>query len=238
MNEFWNGLKHSSAFCFTFDEQGKPVDVEKTDYILYQGTIFPFDIFGDELWSLNDYCYGIVKLLEQEEEKCLERRKRIESGAYANTYGFTDYEWFSSIASEEYKREWIADVMIPHLIILLYSFLEKTMNHIYKLFEEEGRISFRPKGKIPYLYRYLCSILGKSVEEFHEEYSDLYDILDQCRIIRNNFAHDNLEGVVMEGKRDYAYETRKLSLTFRLIDFISVITLLIYETEKIYKRGN
>lgn len=42
-------------------------------------------------------------------------------------------------------------------------------------------------------------------EKFQEKYGEVYDILDECRKIRNHFAHDNLEGVE-EWDEDYIYE--------------------------------
>ena len=39
-------------------------------------------------------------------------------------------------------------------------------------------------------------------EKFQEKYGEVYDILDECRKIRNHFAHANLEGVE-ESDEDY-----------------------------------
>lgn len=231
MDKFWDGLKHSSAFLFHFDEDGECVQLEETDYILYEGNEFPFIIFGDELHSLNDYCYGIVEQVEKEVERWSERKNEISK----NVYDSENYELLMGIESENYKWEWISDITSSHLVILLYSFLEKTMKYLYKMFIEEGRITFECGVKRPRLYMWLYNIFGKKEEEFKAAYSDIFEILEQCRMIRNNFAHDNLEGVERESDQDYAYETRKLAPSFRLIDFISVITLVLYEVEKIYE---
>lgn len=72
-------------------------------------------------------------------------------------------------------------------------------------------------------------------EAFREKYSEIYDILDECRKVRNHFAHDNLEGVG-ESDEDYVYEERELQKSFRLVDFITVISSILYEIEEIYKK--
>lgn len=44
--DFYKGLKHSSAFSSIIDDNGNFVDAEQTDYMLFEGTYFPFVVFG------------------------------------------------------------------------------------------------------------------------------------------------------------------------------------------------
>lgn len=239
MDKFWDGLKHSSAFSFYFDKNGKCIQAEETDYILYEGDIFPFTVFGDELHALNDYCFGIVKQVKDEIEWYSNRKNEISEESYAfieKEHEVTNYELLMEIESESYKWEWIADITSAHLVILVYSFLEKTMKYVHKIFKEDGRITVNSGVKRPYLYMWICNIFGKTEDKFRIEYADIFDVLEECRKIRNNFAHDNLEGIERDSEQNYEYETRKLASSFRLIDFISTITLILYEVEKIYKK--
>lgn len=48
----------------------------------------------------------------------------------------------------------------------------------------------------------MYNIFEMDEEKFQEKYGEVYDILDECRKIRNHFAHDNLEGVE-ESDEDY-----------------------------------
>ena len=59
--------------------------------------------------------------------------------------------------------------------------------------------------------------------------------MDECRKVRNHFGQDNLEGVG-ESDEDYVYEERELQKSFRLVDFITVISSILYEIEEIYKK--
>lgn len=73
-------------------------------------------------------------------------------------------------------------------------------------------------------------------EAFREKYGEIFDILDKCRKIRNHFAHDNLEGTDTSDE-DYVYRDRRQQESFRLIDFITAISIILYEVEEIYKRA-
>lgn len=53
MDKFWDGLKHSSAFSFYFDEKGKIIPTEETAYMLYEADVFPFTVFAKELQSMS-----------------------------------------------------------------------------------------------------------------------------------------------------------------------------------------
>ncbi|MGI6012190.1 MAG: hypothetical protein ACOX8H_11970 [Ruminococcus sp.] len=233
MNKFWDGLKHSSAFSFAFDGQGKTVQAEETEYFLYEAGSFPFVIFEEELHALNDYCYMLATQVEREAQRQRERKKEMEIQRQDRSI---DDEWLMSAESERGKWSWLSDITIPYTVILLHSFLEKTMKYIFDVFDKENRFTDRPLIKRPYLYSWICSVLGMSKKEFEREYPSVFCILDECRKIRNNFAHESLEGVRLDG--DYAYEERKLDPSFRLIDFISAITFILHETEKMYEKNS
>lgn len=205
MNPFFENLEDSSAFSFYFDEEGKPVQVKDTDYIIYKGDIFPMIVFADELWTLNDYCYKIVTTTEKELENIKERLDyyiKEEQEPSIRYIEFTPYEMQMSLEAQQSQWKWIADVTAGHLVILLYSFLEKTLKYIYKWFTEEKIITLKYNKKKPKIYFWLYNILEMDEEKFQEKYGEVYDILDECRKIRNHFAHDNLEGVE-ESDEDY-----------------------------------
>ena len=107
-----------------------------------------------------------------------------------------------SLEAQQSQWKWIADVTAGHLVILLYSFLEKTLKYIYKWFTEEKIITLKYNKKKPKIYFWMYNIFEMDEEKFQEKYGEVYDILDECRKIRNHFAHDNLEGVE-ESDEDY-----------------------------------
>lgn len=236
MVNFWNGLKHSSAFLFTFGDHGEVVQKDKTDYILYESNVFPFVIFEDELKALNDYCYTAAQVVGQEKQAMTDEKDKVkrlvESGNFKGTSAFTGYEIMLGLNDEERKWEWLSDITIPHMIILLYSFLEKTVKYVYKIFREEKRIVYYSSIKKPKLYKEIYSILGLSEENFKMQNPEIFRILEEARRIRNNFAHDNLEGA--ETESDYAETVRKQEPSFQLIDFMSAISFLLYKMEEIY----
>lgn len=120
MNPFFKGLEDSSAFSFYFDDSGKAIPVKETDYIIYEGDIFPMVIFGDELRALNDYCYKIVTAAEEEQANIKERldyyikEERNPSAEYTE---FTPYEMQISLKEQQNQWNWIADVTAGYLVI-------------------------------------------------------------------------------------------------------------------------
>ena len=66
MEDFFAGLEHSSAFQFVQNEEGKFVSIKQTDYRLFEGDISPFVEFGEELRTLNDYCFLVAQVVERE----------------------------------------------------------------------------------------------------------------------------------------------------------------------------
>lgn len=237
MNSFFENLEDSSAFSFYFDSTGKPVQVKNTDYILFQSEMFPMLLFEDELRALNDYCYKIVTAVTEELNEIQERFDYYSKDnlSFSGHMEFTPYEMQMSLQDQQSQWEWITDVTTGHLAILLYSFLEKTLKYIYKWFIEEKIITTQYKKKRPKVYFWLYNILEIDEEIFQERYREVHNALEEFRKIRNNFAHDNLEGVERESE-DYIYEKRMLKSSVRLIDFITSISIILYEIEKIYKK--
>lgn len=66
MEGFFQGLEHSSAFAFVQNETGEFVRRKRTDYQLYEGNIYPFVEFGDQLRALNDYCFLVAQTVQEE----------------------------------------------------------------------------------------------------------------------------------------------------------------------------
>lgn len=238
MNYFFENLEDSSAFSFYFDNNGKAIQVKETHYILYEGDAFPMTVFADELRALNDYCYTTVTSAQEELtniEKKLEYYLKKEQESSWTYKEFTPYETQLALEMEQSQWKWIEDVTAGHLVILLYSFLEKTLKYIHQWFADEHIIVPQYKIRNPKTHFLLYNIFEMEEAAFQEKYKDVYDILEKCRNIRNHFAHDNLEGVERADK-DCIYEKRVLKESFRLIDIISVISIILYEIERIYDK--
>lgn len=236
MHAFFENLEDSNAFSFYFDKKGKLIQMKKTDYIIYEGNMFPMVVFGNELRALNDYCYKIVTATKEDLANIRERLDNYikkEQDPSLRYEEFTPYEIQMSLETTQDQWKWIADVTAGHLVILLYSFLEKKLKYIYGWFTEEKIITLKYKKKNPKVYFWLYNILGMDEETFREKYKEVYDILDKCRKIRNHFAHDNLEGAE-KSDEDYIYEKRELQASFRLVDLITSISIILYEIEKAY----
>lgn len=237
MKKFWDGLKYSSEFLYFTDESGKLIEPEEAGYRLYDSDLFPFIVFADELQSLNDYCCRIVEAVEQELDEWSESCTEVMENGVKQPGLFTEQEFLFGIEYEKHKWEWISGITSAHLVILLYSYLEKTVKYIYKFLKQSNIVLQKQALKRPYLYSMLYNIFGKSEKEFRAEYTDIFNILEECRKIRNRFAHDNLEGAERNEEEDYIYEVRKLEPVFRLIDFISAITDILYKIESVYERA-
>lgn len=97
---------------FYFDNEGKPVQVNETDYIIYEGGIFPMVVFSDELRTLN------IK----ERMDYYIKEEREPSVRYIE---FTPYDMQMSLEARQSQWKWITDVVAGHLVILLYSFFRK-----------------------------------------------------------------------------------------------------------------
>lgn len=115
-----------------------------------------------------------------------------------------------------------------YLVLMLYAFLEKSLKKVQEWFVQEEIVPARKAGREPKLYSYLYTILAMERKEFYERYGVIAEVLDASRRIRNQFAHENLEGNIPE---DFTEDGKKLSL-INLIDTISQVLRL---AERAYK---
>lgn len=148
MNNFFDGLECSSAFGYTFDDDGNFIPIH-VNYSLWDARYFPFVVLGDELTSLNDYCYMIKNSIQSEFEivtNDVDAHKRSPKGFDHKYWSFTSHEVLLGLEEEVYKWQWLNDITAAHLIILLYAYLEKTMKYICRLFLEKG--SSKRSGRV------------------------------------------------------------------------------------------
>lgn len=127
------------------------------------------------------------------------------------------------------------DITSAHLVILWYAYLEKTLKYIYKWYMDEKLISSQYKIKKPAVNFWLYNILNMDDDSFRNSEPELYRVLNAARRMRNNFAHDNLEGADLENG-DYIYGSRKYEPDFQLTDLIHTISVILYKAEQILTR--
>ena len=235
MHDFFDGLEPTASFSFFFNDEGKAKPVKDTKYILFEGDILPFILFGDELHSINNYCYTVSNSIFEKVSEC--QNDLMAHLEYPHDAGeWSSYEIEMELESELNRWDWLYRIVGTHLSILLHSFLEKTFKYIYKWYFEEQIISkssrFYSKVKI---YNFIYNVFGLDEDSFQNAFPNAYNILEQSRKLRNNFVHENLEG--LDGEDDYIYSTKKFSPPFKLIEFFTEITLLLYNAEKVYKQS-
>jgi hypothetical protein len=238
MNNFFDGLENSSAFGYTLDDNGKLIPVQQVNYSLWDAEYFPFVVLGDELQSLNDYCYIIKNAIQSEFEKAIEdvdAHKCVPKDFNHEYHGFTPHEVLLGLEQEMYKWQWLKDITATHLIILLYAYLEKTLKYICRLFFEEGIIKTKRKSKDDKLSNYISIIADADIENRILNVQDKLNLINEARKIRNNFAHDNLEGFDLDEEADYIYDNRALVPPFKLIVFIDAIANILKTVEEIWQ---
>lgn len=238
MNDFLDGLMHSNAFGFIIDESEVSVPIGEPQYNLFTSDYFPFVVLSSELWALNDYCYAIL-MASTGELKSINEQIRVANDKHnmlEQDNMFTRYELIDGLEEEKAQWQWITDITAAHLVILLYSFLEKSLKYIYEWFVQDSIIYPQYTIRTPKIYYWIYNVLGLDERTFRMEYKETYLIIEGCRKIRNNFAHDNLEGVEREGN-DYVYDERKLDVSFKFIDFIDTISKLLWEIEQYYEEN-
>lgn len=237
MDYFFEGLEHSSAFGFLLDEQGKFVPVKETCYQLYESDYYPFEEFADELRALNDYCFLIAQAVNQEKERAnqelIQTRAKPEM-EFPWLAPFTKTELLIGLEGESDQWEWAASISRAHLVILLYSFLEKTLKYLSEWFQEESILTQKKSKGEPKLYSYLYAILGIDKPKFYEQYREIAEILDASRKIRNQFAHENLEGDLPVLPEELSAE--KASHKLKLVELIDVVGKVLRLTEEVYEK--
>lgn len=237
MDYFFEGLEHSSAFGFLLDEQGKFVPVKETCYQLYESDYYPFAEFADELRALNDYCFLIAQAVNQEKERAnqelIQTRAKPEK-EFPWLAPFTKTELLIGLEGESDQWEWVASISRAHLVILLYSFLKKTLKYLSEWFQEESILTQKKSKGEPKLYSYLYAILGIDKPKFYEQYREIAEILDASRKIRNQFAHENLEGDLPALPEELSIE--KASHKLKLVELIDVVGKVLRLTEEVYEK--
>lgn len=137
MDGFFCGLEHSSAFGFLLDEQERFVPMKETCYHLYESDCYPFIIFADELRAINDYCFLIAQAVSQEKERAnqaLTQTRAKPEKEFPWLAPFTKNELLIGLEGENDQWEWAASISRAHLVILLYSFLEKSLKEVQEWF--------------------------------------------------------------------------------------------------------
>jgi len=147
---------------------------------------------------------------------------------------FTKTELLIGLEGESNQWEWAASISRAHLVILLYSFLEKTLKYLSEWFQEESILTQRKSKGEPKLYSYLYAILGIDKPKFYEQYREIAEILDASRKIRNQFAHENLEGDLPALPEELSAE--KASHKLKLVELIDVVGKVLKLTEEVYEK--
>lgn len=239
MNDFFNNLEHSDSLAFSINSIGKVVSVKEIEYLLYDSSVYPLVEFSEELKALNDYCYTVVQSIKNELSEVKEERGKY----WQNPYDDSDclgneatlFEIMMGLENRQYRWEWLLDITSAHLVILWYAYLEKTLKYIYKWYMDEKLISSQYKIKKPAVNFWLYNILNMDDDSFRNSEPELYRVLNAARRMRNNFAHDNLEGADLENG-DYIYGSRKYEPDFQLTDLIHAISVILYKAEQILTR--
>jgi len=239
VNPFFDGLEHSSSFSFIIEE-GKPIPVKEVQYILFESDFVPFIVFSDELYSINDYCFSVATTIQNERNEAHEEMiiQRREQKSYDGGFlQLTPYETLMSIESRVRSWEWISNIMSVHLVVLLYAYLEKTLKYIKKWYVDEKIIEPRQNNSsTPKLFWLIYHILETDEDQFIQSAPHVYNVLEEARKMRNNFAHDNLEGKKLDNTEDYLYAERSFIPTFKLTELFDAVTLTLFYTEEVYKK--
>jgi len=239
MKNFFEGLEHSKSFSFMINDNGNMVPKKDVQYTLFEGEYFPFVLFAEELHAINDYCYTVINSIESECGKANEEviKQRKEQRSDDVFFRFTSYEMLMGLEEDLYTWRWIYDITAAHLVVLLYAYLEKTLKYIYKWYVEEKIIKPSSNNKkTPKMFKLIYNILETNKRDFIQTAPEIYNILENARKMRNNFAHDNLEGKNLDFHEDYIYAERSFMPTFKLTNLFDAITLILFNVEKIYIR--
>ena len=204
-------------------KQGEFVRCKQTDYQLYEGNIYPFVEFGDQLRALNDYCFLVAQAVQEE---LLEKQSQLfhsKSCPEEELYWlapFTRTELLLGMEEQQAQWEWAACISAAHLVMLLYAFLERTLREVYQWFCEEKWLCQKQPVKNPKVYSWLYQLLDMDADTFCQQYPQMFQRLEQCRRIRNNFAHQSPEG-----------GSGQMWDNLRLIDLFNLLSEILYLLE-------
>ena len=113
-------------------------------------------------------------------------------------------------------------------------FPEKTLKYLSELVS--GRINpdtEKVKRRTKAILLSLCdSWIDKP--KFYEQYREIAEILDASRKIRNQFAHENLEGDLPALPEELSIE--KASHKLKLVELIDVVGKVLRLTEEVYEK--
>lgn len=233
--DFFKDIEENHAFCFTMDEKGRFVPVKEPKYHLFESDIYPFLIFQEELSALNQYCYETAQSVKRYVAGAMDNfqwhRDREES--YLTFPIFTKHEIMLSCIEEMYLCERMVWHSASHLVVLLYSFLERAIKKIWMdmFCEDEKKIVFSPSHVK--LYAWIEKIFCMSIHELSEKYPDIYQQIDLVRKYRNRIVHGMFKFV----EDNEEYEEVKELPPFQLIELIELIstTLDLVEMEYLAK---
>lgn len=186
--------------------------------------------------ALNDYCYTVVCSVKNQFEEVKDAVKIQEKEQYhidSEFWGFTPFEVMMGLESQLYQWDWIYNITSAHLVILLNAFLEKTLKYIHRWFVNE-KIIIPVNKRNSKIFVWIYDLLKTNKAEFIKSKPEIYSVLEAVRVMRNNFAHDNLEGAELNDDEDYIYADRKFTPSFRLIAVFTAISEILYCIEGIY----
>lgn len=237
LDDFFYGIENQKAFSYIKDGNGEFIPVKNPEYNLYFGTIYPFTIFGEELNNINEYCYEISKLILEKYNDALNDltvyRDLDENQLPYSLYNddVTYYEILIGYEHSLYMWENILWQGAYHLIVLLYAFLERTIQAICDLFPQKNDFTAK-KVKRPKLYHYLEQIFNMDVQRILGESSNSYRIIEEARQFRNQFVHGTFRKT--NDKDIFTFDEIKEYPTFRIIDLINVIVYILDLSEEQY----
>ncbi len=237
VRKFFEGIEDNSAFCFTIDNNGNFVPVKEPSYSIYTGEIYPFVIFEEELYSINQYCYEISQVLfknyDTSKEK-LENYKDLNEN-YSLDGMCTKYELVMEAENKLYMWGDISESAVYHLIVLIYSFIERALHKIFLIFQEngnrQGMLTENNKTSKAKIYRYLEFIFGTSASDIFKDFPKSFEILENARKIRNSTLH----GSFLNNEINDDYEEVRISPSFSLTELINTVSYILWITEKRYK---
>ena len=220
---FFDDIEDNIVFSYIFDEDGVFVPFKTPKYNLFYGMRYPFTEYEEEMKALNQYCYEvaqIVKIRYNSSLDDLEKYKNLDS-YYFWGKEFTQYEMVMSCKHEIYLWENIVWHSVCHIVSLLYSFLERALKRLWiDVFKPNAIEENKHKKGIAKIYYYIECIFNMSIDDFSEEYCELYNQLEIIRKYRNEYIHGNFEYNDINND----YEEIKIFPPFKLIEFLNTIT--------------
>lgn len=233
--DFFEGIEDNSAFSFTIDDSGRFVPVKEPSYSIYAAEMYPFDIFENEMYAVNQYCCEVAQIVRRnyaaaKERLAYHRETEKEVGADGMC---TKYELIMGAQSNVYMWQTIIENTACHLIVLVYSFLERALHKVFLLMQEDAGASTYPKEKNSRvkIYRYLESIFGVDADVLFQASPRYMEILEDARRIRNRAMH----GSFLHNDQNDDYDEIRTNPSFRLIELLDTVSYILWMTEREYQ---